>query len=227
MISLILPVHNEYRNMKENFPKIYKAMSGMGSFEIIIAEDGSIDGTVELARKYARMKNVVLLSEKARAGKGKAIKSGVSAAKGSIIGFIDIDLSASPKYVGVAVQKVKEGNVFVIGNRYGRMSKSERGLWRLSESMLYNALLVALFNSKVRDHQCGIKFWSSGFIKKIINEVQDDSWFFDSELIIRAERKGIMPYQMPIAWKEGRTSQVSSSVALYLFKAALRFRLSG
>ena len=227
MISLILPVHNEHRNMKDNFLKIYKAVKDLGPFEIIIAEDGSTDDTLLLAKRYARMKNVRLMSHAGRIGKGKAIKNGVAAAKGSVIGFMDVDLSVPLGYLGAAVESVSDGEQFVIGNRYARGSKRSRKFGRLAESILYNALMVLLFGSKVKDHQCGFKFWASGFIKKYARMVNDNSWFFDSELIVRAERSGILPYEMPVDWKEGSTSNVSPSTALYLFISMLRFRLRG
>lgn len=227
MISLILPVHNEEDNLENNFLKIYKALSKLGSFEIIIAEDGSIDRTLEIAKEYSKMKHVKLISDNKRAGKGRAIKNGIGAAKGSIIGFMDIDLAVPLRYLEVAVGHVRDGNAFVIGNRYDSSHNAERSVKRLIESASYNTFIRLLFGSRVRDHQCGFKFWSSDFIKKEVKEVTDDRWFFDTELIVRSARRGILPYEMPVEWHEGRKSNVSSSDILYFVKAAVRMKLKG
>lgn len=227
MISLILPVHNEEGNLKDNFLKIYKAVSMLGDFEIIIAEDGSTDRTLEIARRYSKMKNVKLLSDNKRAGKGRAIKNGIGIAKGSIIGFMDIDLAVPLRYLNEAVEHVRDGSVFVIGNRYGKSHGTERSVKRLVESVSYNMFVKLLFGSKVRDHQCGFKFWSSDFIKKEIKEIRDDRWFFDTELIVRSARKGVLPYEMPVEWHEGRKSNVSSSDILYFVRAAVSMKLEG
>ena len=227
MISLILPVHNEEDNLKDNFPRIYRALSRLGSFEIIIVEDGSADRTLEIAKKYAKMKHVKLISDNKRAGKGRAIKNGIDAARGSIIGFIDIDLAVPLKYLEGAIRHVRDGSVFVIGNRYDKSCNAERSIKRLIESASYNAFIRLLFGSRVRDHQCGFKFWSSAFIKKEIKEVKDDRWFFDTELIVRSARKGILPYEMPVEWHEGRKSNVSSLDIFYFVKEAVRMKING
>ncbi len=224
-ISLILPVYNECYNLKENFPKIYSYLKKFGNFEIIIAEDGSVDCTKRVAERYSRLNNVILISKKERMGKGGAIKNGFKIARGQIIGFIDIDLAVPLKHIDEAISLIKSGKKFVIASRYIKGANADRNKKRLFMSIMFNLLIRVLFNTKVKDHQCGFKFIDRDLAKKLAKIVKDNSWFFDAEMIIRAERLGIMPYEMPVEWHERRETKLKRLDILYFLRSALKLKL--
>lgn len=222
--SLILPVFNGCEELKENFMPIYREVSKLGDCEIIIAEDGSTDCSKEVAKDFTKLKKVRLISGKDRSGKGMAIRKGIAAARGKTVGYMDIDLAVPVKYLGQAVRRVESGSTIVLGSRYRSGSNAQRSNYRLLESVGFNYLIKLLLGSKINDHQCGFKFWDGKYIKSAIKEVKDNYWFFDAEILVRAQRDGIVPYEMPVEWREGRKTKVKPGDAVYFFRAILRLR---
>ncbi len=224
LLTIILPVYNERKNLESNFMKIYKEAGALGNLEIILAEDGSTDGTREIARRFSKMNGVILLSSEKRLGKGGAIREAAKVAHGDVIGYMDIDLAVPPRYIKSAVMHVEEGNKVVIGSRYVSGSQTSRYLSRLILSLSYNAMLFLFFGSRVRDHQCGFKFFDGKYFKQKMKQSHDSKWFFDSELLILAQRDGIRPYELPVQWKEQKTSTFRYSDILLFVKAMLKLR---
>ncbi len=223
-LSLILPVYNGCEELKKNFMPVYNRVVRRGDAEIIIAEDGSVDCTREVARGFARLKNVRLISRKKRAGKGGAIRSAIAVARGDTIGYMDIDLSVPLRYVEMAVKKVEEGNKIVLGSRYISGASTKRSRSRLAESMLFNLMMRIFLGSRISDHQCGFKFWNGRYIKKAMKSVRDNRWFFDAEILVRAQRHGITPYELPVEWSEGSSTKVGRTDFLYFFSSILKLR---
>ena len=224
-VSIIMPVYNEVENLRSNFPKVYSHMKRLGPFEIIIAEDGSKDGTKELAMKFSRQyRNVKLLSSQYRLGRGQALKRAIVAATGDVIGYIDADLSVPLKYVDAAVDKIKSGEKLVVGSRYEPRSRTERDPSREFQSKFFNGMLFVTFGSKIKDHQCGFKFWDGKFAKQQAKMIRDDHWFFDSEAIIRAQKMGVTIYPLPVEWKEHRNTKVKRSDIVYFIGAIAKLR---
>ncbi len=209
LLSLILPVYNQYQNLGENFPKIYGALKKdfkPGSFEIVFIDDGSTDRSMELERKFAKMDGVVLLPQKRNGGRGSALKVAIPRCRGRVIGFIDTDLAVPMRYVKPAVEKVLEGHQVVVGSKYAKGAKYNRTISRLVISHGSNLLVQVVLGSKVSDHQCGFKFWSADYIMEYLHELKDNGWFFDTEMIVMAQRHGVMPYELPVEWKESKRS---------------------
>ncbi len=223
-LSLILPVYNGCEELRKNFMPIYNKVVRHKDGEIIIAEDGSEDCSREVAGNFAHMKNVRLISKGRRMGKGGAIRSAIAIAKGDIIGYMDIDLAVPLRYVEIAAKRVEEGNLIVLGSRYAKGAATERSRPRFVESVMFNVLIRIFLGSKISDHQCGFKFWNGRYIKKAIRDVKDNRWFFDSEILVRAQRNGIRPYELPVEWREGDTTKVGRTDFLYFFSAILKLR---
>jgi hypothetical protein len=226
-LSVIIPAYNEYVNLKKNFNKIYNHLKKLKRFELIVAEDGSTDGSKELLSAFAKLKNVKVISRERRLGKGGALKEAIAIAQGDVIGYIDADLSTPLTHVDEAVSKVLEGNKVVFGSRYEEGSDADRTIIRFVASRTYNLIIKALFNSHVSDHQCGFKFWDGKYIKKEIRHINDNSWFFDSEMLIRAQREGVAIYALPIGWAEGSKTRIRIRDVLDFIRSIIGLRLSG
>ncbi len=204
---------------------IYDAIGRNRDSEIIIAEDGSTDGTKAAAKELAKKhRHVKVISRPKRSGKGKAIKDAVAIAKGSVIGYMDIDVAVPLEYINKAVQKVEMGNKIVIGSRYKAGAAVHRSIYRLLESVAYNFLIRLFLGSKVRDHQCGFKFFSATYLKKAVKDVEDDHFLFDAELLVRAQREGLVPYEMPVEWHEGTNTKVKAGDTLYFLTSIFKLR---
>jgi glycosyltransferase involved in cell wall biosynthesis len=224
MLSLLLPIYNEEANLRKNFMKIYRYTMALCDAEIIILENGrSSDATRMLAENFAKMKGVRYISVMKK-GRGGALKMGIREAKGSIIGYMDIDLAVPLKYVSKAVSLAKDKYEFITGSRYAHGADAKRSTKRLIASIVYNSLPRIVFGSYVSDHQCGFKFWRASYIKKAERKIKDTHWFFDTEAIIRAENAGIKVYEMPVEWSEGKSTKVRISDITYFIRSIASLR---
>ncbi len=224
-LTIILPIFNGCRNLEANFPKVYSAARAIGTFEIIIVNDGSADCTAAIAKKFAKMPGVKVLTKRDNKGKGAAVKSGIRAAKGRTIGYMDMDLAVPLRYLPRAVRLVEHGNPLVIGSRY-MGTNLRRTPIRLFASRIYNFTIRTVFHSVVIDHQCGFKFMNPAFARSCTRLV-DNRWFFDSEMLIRAQRSGIRPYELPVEWSEHKKSTIGLPAVIYFIRAMARFWLKG
>lgn len=224
-LSLILPIYNQSDNIKENFPKIYDYLKNnykSGGFEIIMVDDGSNDDSPALLESLKRFKEVVVISRKANLGRGGAVKIGIPAARGKVIGYIDTDLAVPMHYVKGAVDKVLEGHEVVIGSKYAHGAHYTRTTTRLVISSVSNALIRLFLGSKATDHQCGFKFFDARYIKKAVHDIKDNRWFFDTETLVRAQRNGITPYEVAVIWTEKTRSTFKIKQVTYFFWAIFR-----
>ncbi|MDE1865183.1 MAG: glycosyltransferase [Candidatus Micrarchaeota archaeon] len=227
LLSLILPIYNQYDNLRENFPAIYDALRrdfGIGNFEIVFVDDGSRDRSMELERRFSKRAGVVLFSKMENGGRGSALKLAIPKCRGKVIGFIDTDLAVPMRFVKPAVNKVLEGHQVVIGSKYMKGVKYDRVPSRLIISHGSNLLAQVMLGSRVSDHQCGFKFWNSDYIRKYLHELKDNGWFFDTEMIVRAQRHGVMPYELPVEWRESKRSTFRIGHITSYFSSVVKMR---
>ena len=195
------------------------------SYEIIIVEDGSTDGSEDIARTMScENPRIIHLHSSMRLGKGGALKRAFQNCRGDSIIFMDIDLATSLKHISESVSIIKHGHAVVVGSRFARGSRVKRPLSRKMASLAYNTLVNMLFHDGVSDHQCGFKGFTRKTLKTIIDEVNDNEFFFDTELIVRLWRKGFSLVELPIEWAEPRVSYLHEDPVRMFFKLwKLRF----
>lgn len=201
-VSVILPVYNEEIILKKNVKELKDSLEkSLDDFEIIISEDGSTDRTPEIVRSLQSEKIRVLQGRKRR-GKGAAIKSATAYAKGKFVIFMDADLASNPAQVKQLIKLLDRGAAIVIGSRYLGGSKANRTPLRHFASKSFNWLVRIILGSRLTDHQCGFKAFRKDLVVPIINEVEDERWFWDTELLVRCQRKGLNIVEVPIEWEE-------------------------
>jgi glycosyltransferase AglD len=206
-VTIILPAYNEGAILRRNVVKLDGMLQGiLDDFEIIISEDGSTDGTGDIAKSLENGRIRVLRSEK-RLGKGAAIRRAAGQSKGGIVIFMDADLASNPQHVRELVGLMENGADIVIGSRYLRDSRSSRNAVRFVASRSYNWLVRAALGSKLSDHQCGFKAFRKERVLPVIEQVEDEKWFWDTELLVRAQKKGLVIKEIPIEWKEAKGSK--------------------
>ena len=208
MISLIIPTYNEADNLKNNIEKIADTLNKITtSFEIIIAEDGSSDGTdriaEKLANKYPYIKHI---HSDERLGRGKALNRAFKSSKGEIIAYMDIDLATDLRHLGELTNSIKEGYDFSTGSRMLKESDVKRSFTRSIASKGFNFMARFLLKSKIKDHQCGFKAFKRKSLFDVLDEVKDEHWFWDTEILVRAQRKGYKIKEFPVKWRsDGKT----------------------
>ncbi len=228
-VSIVLPAYNEARRLEDSVKRVLYVAKELGyDFEVIIAEDGSTDGTdkiaSELAKEYDEVRHI---HSDERLGRGRALKNAFKEAKGDILVYMDVDLSTDLKHLKELVDSIViEGFDVVTGSRLLEGSKADRPAKRLIASKVYNTLVRILLKSKVRDHQCGFKAFKRDAILRICEEVKDNHWFWDTEVLVLAQRMGYRVKEIPVEWKQSEDTKVKlGRDSLYMFSQVLRMWL--
>jgi len=210
-VSVVFPAYNEVGSLKLAVEKTMQALKEFSSsFEIIIAEDGSTDGTnriaCSLANKYSFVKH---LHRDTRLGRGVALKNAFRLSSGRILVYMDVDLATNIKQLKTLVNSVEaEGFDFAIGSRMLSKSKVKRSHTRQLASQIYNFLVRVMLRSKIRDHQCGFKAFKREALLPLLDEVIAQHWFWDTEILVRAAVKGYTIKEIPVDWKSQRETKV-------------------
>ena len=211
-VSVVFPAYNEANYLDTAVENTVQKLDELVvSYEIIIAEDGSTDGTAErsedLAQKYPFVRHVH--GEK-RLGRGTALNHAFRQSRGEVLVYMDLDLATDLKYLKPLVQAISvEGYDFATGSRMLPESKVERSLSRSISSKSYNFLVRHILDSKLRDHQAGFKAFKREPTLQLLEEVSARHWFWDTEILVRAQRKGFRVKEIPVEWKSGRKTKVN------------------
>ena len=212
MVSVVLPAYNEAEKLEAAVARISQALNESAySYEIIIAEDGSTDGTAEraeeLAKKFAFVKHI---HREKRQGRGTALNNAFKQCLGEVFVYMDLDLSTSLKYLKPLVEAITiEEYDFSTGSRMLPESKVERSLSRGISSKTYNFLVRHMLGSKLRDHQCGFKAFKREPVLTLLEQVEATHWFWDTEIMVRASRRGYKIKEIPVEWKTGEGTKVN------------------
>lgn len=208
-LSVILPAYNEADNLESAVSKLINELKPY-NYEIIIAEDGSTDGTDKIACILSKKnKQVIHLHHDERLGRGNALKNAFKKASGDIIIYVDVDLATNIKFLEHAISAIENGDDISTGSRYLPDSETQRTFKRFFFSKIYNFLVKFLLKSPVNDHQCGFKAFNRKKVLPLLDEVKDTHWFWDTELLIRASRKGLKVSEFPIKWSESSSTKVN------------------
>ncbi|MEM4272073.1 MAG: glycosyltransferase family 2 protein [Candidatus Bilamarchaeaceae archaeon] len=206
-VSIIIPIYNGEVHIEKALRSLGEIMAGT-AYELIIAEDGSTDKTPEILEKlrpeFSRMR---ILFSKTRLGKGKSLSQAILASKGEICLYMDVDAASGLSGIPTAINAMESADI-VSGSRLFPGAKVSRSLTREIFSRGYNLLIRILFGSKLHDHQCGFKALRREKITPLLPLVKDTHWFWDTEMLILAQRKGLKVKEIPVEWSEGSDSTV-------------------
>jgi glycosyltransferase AglD len=211
-VSVVLPAYNEADKLEGAVAKVSQALKESGySYEIIIAEDGSTDGTAESAEEIAqKLPHVKHIHRDKRLGRGTALNNAFRQCNGKVFAYMDLDLATDLIYVKPLIDAITvEGYDLSTGSRMLPESKVERSLSRDISSKTYNFLVRHMLGSKLRDHQCGFKAFKRESVLGLLNEVEATHWFWDTEIMVRAHLVGLKIKEIPVEWKSGKGTKVN------------------
>lgn len=211
-VSVVLPTYNEADSIETAVEKVMTALRDYeGSYEIIIAEDGSTDGTDKkasmLSKKFAGI--VKHIHEEKRLGRGKALENAFNNSSGNILVYMDVDLATDVRHLTALIRSVQvEGYEIATGSRMLIESRVKRSGTRNIASRVYNLIVRWLLGSKIKDHQCGFKAFKREPLMQLLAEVEAKHWFWDTEILVRAAQRGYRIKEIPVNWRGGSETKV-------------------
>ena len=226
-VAIILPAYNEARRLEDTVERVIAEMNGIAiPYEIVIAEDGSRDGTDAIARTLAgRYAGVKHLHSAERSGRGRALNRSFAATSADIVIYCDVDLATDTRHIRQLIDAIRGGYDVATGSRLMRESDVERPANREIASRGYNCLVRLVLGSRLHDHQCGFKAFNRRTIAPLLPEVRDTHWFWDTELLVRAQRKGLKVLEFPVHWRHGGATTVNlKRDVLYMGSRIFRLR---
>lgn len=198
-VSLVLPCYNESKHIAETAKKTDQLLAEIcDEYEIIIAEDGSTDGTDQIAKKIDKENpRIRHIHRDRRLGKGRALRNAFKETRGKILVFMDADASTDPAHISEFIEAIRDGYDICIGVREQRQRETHRRL----ASAIYNWLTRTLLGSSISDHQCGLKAFKAETMHSVIEETRETGWLWDTELLVKAQRSRLKVKQVPVNWR--------------------------
>ena len=196
-LSVIIPCYNEELILEDNFNNIKDILDRAAfEYEIIFVDDGSKDKTVEIAKKIAQKdKKTKLICHDKNIGRGKAVEDGIWASRGKIVGFLDIDLQVPARYIIPLVIEIEKGTDVATAFRVYDIRLHMIHRFILSKG--YNRLLRFMLNTSIKDSETGFKFFSREKALPLLQEIKEKHWFWDTEVMVRAELRGYKIKEIP------------------------------
>jgi putative flippase GtrA len=211
VVDVVVPVHNEEAGLESSLRRLhdYLTRSFPYPFRITVAENASTDRTVAVARRVAAELpgvDVLVLSEP---GRGRALRTAWLASDAAVLVYMDVDLSTDLAALLPLVAPLITGHSdLAVGSRLSSSSRVVRGAKREFISRSYNVLLRTTVGTSLADAQCGFKAVRADVAGQLLPLVQDDGWFFDTELLFLAEQAGLRIHEVPVDWVDDPDSRV-------------------
>jgi len=231
ILEVVVPVLNEERALPINIPRICAFTADQlpnWQVRVQIADNGSTDRTPSVASELAERYEQVSVTRLEERGRGRALRSSWLASDADVLAYMDVDLSANLEALPELLARIEEGCDVAIGSRHAPDSEVVRSLPREMVSRGYNLMIKGMFGVGFSDAQCGFKAITSEAAQRLIPLVQDQGWFFDSELLILAEALGYRIGEVSLSWVEDTDSRVDIlGTALADLRGLGRLRLGG
>lgn len=219
VLDVVVPVYNEERDLAPCVRKLHADLTETfpHTFRITIANNASTDGTRAVADELARELPGVTAVHLAEKGRGRALKAVWTASDAAVLAYMDVDLSTDLAALAPLVASLTSGHSdLAIGSRLARGARVVRGPKREFISRCYNLILRGALATRFTDAQCGFKAIRADVARRLLPHVEDTGWFFDTELLVLAERAGARIHEVPVDWvddPDSRVDLVSTAVA--------------
>jgi len=207
-LSIVIPIHNEASVLQGALGDLTEQLFQLNvSYEVLLAENGSSDGTLALAQRLAKSRSEIRVLSTKRPNYGLSLRSGIEAAKGRYVVCDEIDLLDASFY-REALAILESGRAeLVVGSKLSRGASDERPWWRHVASLSYTRLLRLLVGFRGTDTH-GLKAFRREPLLKVVRACRIDKDVFASELVIRAERAGLQVIEIPTRVRERRPPSI-------------------
>jgi len=211
MVDIVIPVHNEERGLRVSVLRLHAYLTQQFPFSarITIADNASTDSTPAVAAELAEELPEVRVLRLKEKGRGRALAAAWLTSDARVVSYMDVDLSTDLSALLPLVAPVISGHSQVsIGSRLVTGSRVTRGPKREVISRVYNILLRLVLRVRFKDAQCGFKALRADVARSLLPDVVNRNWFFDTELLVRAERAGLRIHELPVDWLDDPDSRV-------------------
>jgi glycosyltransferase involved in cell wall biosynthesis len=211
LVEIVVPVHNEEAVLEANVRLLldYLRSEYPFRFRVVIADNASTDRTPAIAAQLAREEPEVSSLRLERKGRGLALRTAWLASDADVVSYMDVDLSTNlTSFLPLVAPLLSGHSEVAIGTRLAHSAHVRRRIKREVLSRGYNLLVRAGFRAGFSDAQCGFKALRTDAVRLLLPLVADDGWFFDTELLLLAERNGMRIHEVPVDWIEDLDSRV-------------------
>jgi glycosyltransferase involved in cell wall biosynthesis len=210
-LEIVVPVYNEERMLRDSVSRLHRRLIVACDvpFRVTIADSASSDGTAEIAQLLASELRSVHYLRIDQKGRGRALRAAWSISDADVMAYMDVDLSTDLAHLPALFEPLLAGRAdLVVGSRLAPGAEVTRGLKRELLSRGYNALLGTVLGAGFSDAQCGFKAVRREVIRVLLPLIEDEGWFFDTELLYLAQRNGFSIREIPVRWIDDNDSRV-------------------
>jgi glycosyltransferase involved in cell wall biosynthesis len=210
-VDIVVPVHNEEKDLEWSVRRLRRYLDERFPFAatIVIADNASTDSTLDIARRLQAQLDGVQAVHLAEKGRGRALARAWLESGSEVVAYMDVDLSTDLDALLPLVAPLLSGHSDVaIGSRLSAGARVRRGPRRELLSRTYNLLLRLSLGVSFHDAQCGFKALRRDAARRLLPEVENGNWFFDTELLVLAERAGLRIHEVPVDWTDDPDSRV-------------------
>jgi glycosyltransferase involved in cell wall biosynthesis len=210
-VEIVVPVYNEEAGLERSIRRLHRFLTDEFPFSwrIVIADNASVDATPEIARRLALQLPAVSHLRLEEKGRGRALRAAWSASPARVVSYMDVDLSTDLRGLLPLVAPLLSGHSdLAIGTRLAHGSRVVRGPKREFISRSYNRILHTVLRARFSDAQCGFKAVRRDVLDGLLSDVVDQGWFFDTELLVLAQRRGLRTHEVPVDWVDDPDSRV-------------------
>ncbi|QYN33797.1 bifunctional glycosyltransferase family 2/GtrA family protein [Pseudonocardia sp. DSM 110487] len=210
-VDVVIPVYNEERALRGCVDVLKSYLDGQFPFEwtITIVDNASTDATLAIAGELAEAADQVRVLHLDEKGRGRALRTAWQWSDADVVAYMDVDLSTGLDALLPLVAPLVNGHSDVsIGSRLAPGARTIRGPKREFISRCYNAIIRLSHGATFSDAQCGFKAARTDVIRPLLGHIEDDNWFFDTELLLLAEHNGLRVHEVPVDWVEDIDTRV-------------------
>ena len=214
VVDVVIPVYNEEKVLAQSVTTLHTYLSENFplTWRITIVDNGSTDRTREISTELSTLHPEVHAIHLDAKGRGLALRSAWSASDATVVAYMDVDLSTRLEALLPLVAPLVTGHSDVaIGSRLAPGATVARGPRREIISRTYNMILRVVFANRFRDAQCGFKAVRTDVVHRLLPIIEDNGWFFDTELLLVAEHNGLRVHEVPVDWVDDPDSRVDVS----------------
>jgi glycosyltransferase involved in cell wall biosynthesis len=210
LVEVVVPVYNEAHVLAASIRRLHEHLRTLPiPSRIVIANNASTDHTADVARALAADLPGVSLLDLPEKGRGRALRAAWMGSEAEVLCYMDVDLSTDlAAFLPLVAPLLSGHSDLAIGTRLARDSRVERGLRRELISRTYNRILRYSLGARFSDAQCGFKAIRADAARELLPEVRDEAWFFDTELLVLAQRSGLRIHEVPVDWIDDPDSRV-------------------